>query len=100
MIDTVSVYGFVPGFLDPHMSLGLLIERFKRIWKHFLRPALDLQGCPLGDDCSSAKHARCFGLAQLSAFPMRSILIQASLTRETTGNVIVDLTGSLSGEVV
>ena len=92
MIDTVSVHGFVPGFLDPHMSLGLLIERFKCIWKHFLRPALDL-----GDDCSSAKHGRCFGLAQLSAFPMHlkprkpqalwSILIQASLncTRETTG---------------
>ena len=62
------------------------------IWKHFLRPALDL-----GDDCSSAKHGRCFGLAQLSAFPTHlkprklqalwSILIQASLncTRDTTG---------------
>ena len=93
MIDVISEHGFVPGVFDVGQSFGLLIERFKCYWKHFLRPAFPT----LEDDYNAAKHCTCFGLSTLSAFPLHlklrhpkalwSILIQASLycNKESTG---------------
>ena len=93
MIDVISEHGFVPGVFDVGQSFGLLIERFKCYWKHFLRPAFPT----LEDDYNVAKHCTCFGLSTLSAFPLHlklrnpkalwSILIQASLfcNKESTG---------------
>ena len=93
MIDIISEHGFVPGVFDVGQSFGLLIERFKCYWKHFLRPAFPT----LEDDYNAAKHCTCFGLSTLSAFPLHlklrhpkalwSILIQASLycNKESTG---------------
>ena len=93
MIDVISEHGFVPGVFDVGQSFGLLIEKFKCYWKHFLRPAFPT----LEDDYNAAKHCTCFGLSTLSAFPLHlklrhpkalwSILIQASLycNKESTG---------------
>ena len=93
MIDIISEHGFVPGVFDVGQSFGLLIERFKCYWKHFLRPAFPT----LEDDYNATKHCTCFGLSTLSACPLHlklrnpkalwSILIQASLycNKEPTG---------------
>ena len=93
MIDIISEHGFVPGVFDVGQSFGLLIERFKCYWKHFLRPAFPT----LEDDYNTTKHCTCFGLSTLSACPLHlklrnpkalwSILIQASLycNKESTG---------------
>ena len=106
MIDIISEHGFVPGVFDVGQSFGLLIERFKCYWKHFLRPAFPT----LEDDYNATKHCTCFGLSTLSACPLHlklrnpkalwSILIQASLycNKESTGLPgIVDPIGSLIG---
>ena len=93
MIDVISEHGFVAGVFDVGQSFGLLIERFKCYWKHFLRTAFP----KLEDDYNAAKHCTCFGLSSMSAFPLHlnlrnpkalwSILIQASLycNKEATG---------------
>ena len=85
--------GLFPGVFDVGQSFGLLIERFKCYWKHFLRTAFP----KLEDDYNAAKHCTCFGLSTMSAFPLHlnlrnpkalwSILIQASLycNKEATG---------------
>ena len=68
IIDTIFSQGFIAGFLTADLSFGLLVERFRCHWIHFLSVAfLNLQ------ENKGANHASCFGLPKLTAFKLRML---------------------------
>ena len=65
--DVISIGGSIPGYFDQAHSFGLMIERFKCHWRHFIHGFLS----SVSED-NRDKHRACFGLSTLSTFKMFS----------------------------
>eukprot|EP00435_Cladocopium_sp_Y103_P072666 s1141_g40.t9 len=65
LIDTIASQGFLPGILTDNLSFGLLVQRFRCHWVHFMMVAF-----PRLQEHNAASHGASFGLSKLTAFRM------------------------------